>query len=218
MTDETEHRWDQGDRGQNDDQHRHGPGDSNAVYKIQTHQQHTQHGNQHGHSREHNRLTGSTKCTYGCVVWAEIVGEFFAIASDDEQHVVNAHAKPNHARKLCNEVRHGNECRDELYEPNGDSNPKQCRENGQAHGDERTKGQQQNKHRGNQSEDFRRWKLKFEKRLPAKFRCHTGFSDVASQWEQFLWILLKINAVNEFNVGNSRDAVPRNSGLGRFER
>ncbi len=155
-TDEPEQGREKGDRRQHHDGDGHRGADGHAVHEVDAHEEQA---HERDHDRapgEHDGATGRVDRPHHRVLGLEAFVETLAVARDDEQRVVDAHADADHRRELGGEVGRRDDVAEQLHQTEADADAEQRDEDRQAHGEQRTERHQQDDDGGEDPDELRR--------------------------------------------------------------
>ena len=157
--DHAEERGQQGDGAEHGHEHGGRRAEGEALQEAQPHQQQPEQGDHHGAAGEHHGPPGGAHGLHRGVVGRQAPLQRGAVAGDDEQGVVDAHADADHRRDLGGEVRrrHGGGPQAERRHRGHDAGDRG--QDRQAHGHDRPEGDQQDDRRGQQADTLARGHL-----------------------------------------------------------
>ncbi|CAB4628751.1 unannotated protein [freshwater metagenome] len=100
-------------------------------------------------------LTGGGYGATRCILDGQAPVKTGTVTGDDEQRVIDPHSESDHRRHHLDGRWHVDERRDEEHESQPGTKAEQRHSDRQSHGDDRTEGEQQDDHRGEEADHFR---------------------------------------------------------------
>jgi hypothetical protein len=148
VADEAEDGGQQGERGQHGHEHAQGDAGGQPADHVQAEGEQAQDGDDHGGAGEQDGPPGGVDRPHGGLLGRQPGLEAFAVAGDDEQGVVDAHADADHQHGLVGEAGHVDQVDGQADQADAGADAEQGGQQGQAHGQDRPEGQQQDHHGG----------------------------------------------------------------------